>query len=511
MGAVADPGLLAEPVDLFAFEAAEPPDRVAERPSLGPDVFHPNVMQGADQIASPDPVGVSGTTWDHPAPKAASHFRPFRVPLGEWFDEDFDFVGAEGDAFTEALLGQMAAIEKRVRKRKVSDEPNHRLLVRKLAVNGYRAFRWFHPALVTVQLGPKAYRDRGGPWLNGEAMGREIAHLQKAGLVQINPGEWGGASTTFRVTDAFVVAAMNARLYDSRVVHRLEPRRLIRVYRANSDDGELVDFEHDDQSRRWTEQLGAYNAFLAKQAIGLDLSKAETVQLTGRQNAYRQVGSPRLKRPDLTNKSLFRQFNDGGFEAGGRLYGAWWINCPGALRPLITINKEPTVELDFSSCAIRMLYHRNGLIFEGDAYFLEALDACQRQNGLGKRYFRRGVKRLAQALFNTGKGGRPGGVKLRGEESVRPWFTEAEVVAMLREKHASIANEFQSEAWKWLQREDSEIALTVIHNLMERGVVALPIHDSFVVIDGEEGALKKEMTACYLDKFEFEPEIERLE
>ena len=78
---------------------------------------------------------------------------------------------------------------------------------------------------------------------------------------------------------------------------------------------------------------------------------------------------------------------------------------------------------------------------------------------------------------------------------------------LLREKHAPIAHEFQSEAWKWTQRQDSEIALTVISNLMEKGVVALPIHDSFIVIDGEEDLLIEEMNKCYSDKFGFSPEI----
>jgi hypothetical protein len=48
----------------------------------------------------------------------------------------------------------------------------------------------------------------------------------------------------------------------------------------------------------------------------------------------------------------------------------------------------------------------------------------------------------------------------------------------------------------------------VINNLMEKGIVALPIHDSFIVIDGEEEALIDEMNKCYLDMFGFKPEID---
>lgn len=468
-----------------------------------------NVTRGAVFTASCAPVGICGTNNNEAAPvQAGTSPIPFRMPLGEWFDENFDFIGAEGDAFTDALLGRIAAVEERIRKRKAVDEESHRLLVRKLAVNGYRAFRWFKPARISVRLAPKAYSGRGGPWLNGEAMGREIALMEKAGLVEISGGVWGEVSTTFRVTDAFVIEAINAKLSDRNLVHRLGADRLIRVYRTNSNSGEFVDFEADDQSRTWTAQLDAYNAFLAEQSLGVALSKAESAKFVARQNSYRQTGTPRLKQPDLTNKSLFRQFNYGGFEAGGRLYGGWWVNCPSELRPLITINGEPTVELDFSGCSIRMLYHRNDKPFVGDVYGLEVVDDYVQANGLPKKHFRPGIKRLAQVLFNSDKTVCPEHMRLKGVERVRPWFTEDRIVGMLREKHAPIAHEFQSEAWKWTQRQDSELALMVINNLMEKGIVALPIHDSYIVIDGEEEKLVEEMSKCYLDMFGFMPEID---
>lgn len=475
-------------------------------------MFYNNAVRGAGDTVSCAPLGVADTSDTAAAPvkagSAATATKPFMLPLGEWFDEDFDFVGPEGDAFVAALLDRIAATEVRVRKRKAIDEPNHQLLVRKLAVNGYRAFRWFNPALIAVRLGPKDYDGRGGPYLNADAMRREITNLANAGLAEVNEGVWGEASTTFRLTDAFMIEAAKAKLSDKNVIYRLSADRLVRVYQTNSEDGQFVDFEADDQSRQWTTQLAAYNAFLAEQDIAIALSRAETARFVRRQNGYRKAGTPSLKQPDLTNKSLFRQFNCGGFEAGGRLYGAWWVNCPSDLRPLITINGEPTVELDFSGCSVRMLYHRNNLPFEGDVYGLEAVDAFVEANRLPKKRFRPGIKRLSQVLFNSEKGARPENMKLKGDEKVRPWFTEERLLKMLREKHAPIAHEFQSEAWKWTQREDSEIALTVISNLMEKGIVALPIHDSFIVVDGEEQILTDEMNKCYLDRFGFLPVID---
>lgn len=474
-------------------------------------MFYDKTMLGADLFASQAPAGVAESLMNIAAPLEAIPKTilpaPFKMLKGEWFDEDLDFVGHEGDDFVDMLLEAIDAVEVRERKRKVDDLNNHRIFVRKLAVNGFRAYRCFDPSLIAVMMGPKDYKGRGEPWLNGQAMGREIKLLRDAGMIEITPGVWGEVSTTFRPTEAFMIAAVKAKLSDRNVIHRLNPGRLIRVYSTSSEDGDLIDFEQDNQSREWMTKIDAYNGFVAKQDIGINLSKDEIVQLTARMNTQRQAGTPKLKRPDLTKKSLYRQFNNGGFEDGGRFYGAWWIDCPKDLRPLFIINGEPTVELDFASCAIRMLYHKNGLPFEGDAYFLDPLEKIRQEKDLPKKFFRPGTKRLAQGLFNTTKVGCPDRIKLKRDEALGPWITEAAVVALLREKHAPIAHEFQSEAWKWLQRKDSEIALNVIGNLMEKGIVALPVHDSFVVIDGQEDALRKEMNECYFDELGFYPEI----
>ncbi|SMF63519.1 hypothetical protein [Allosphingosinicella indica] len=430
----------------------------------------------------------------------------FLAPLGEWFDEDYDFTGPEGDAFADALLAQVEAIEVRKRARRQADVDNHQTFLRKLAANGFRAFRSYHPPLVAVQLAPHAYRGRAG-WLNGVAMKRELELLREAGLVEINIGVWGEASTTYSVTPDFMIAAIRARLTGRNITHRLEPHRLVRLYRTNSDDGDLIAFEPDDQTRRWTEQIDAYNRFVAAQDVAMDLSSRDKARLLAQMNAGRREGIPRLKQPDLTNKSLFRQFNEGSFEAGGRLYGAWWINCPKEFRPMIRINGKPTVELDFSGCAVRMLYHEKGMAFEGDPYFLEALDACEREHDLRKSHFREGVKRLTQALINGCEGGSPERIRLTKEEAVRPYFKQSHVLEMIRAKHEPIAQSFQTGAWRWLQRADSDIALSVIHNLMEKGIVALPIHDSFIVAEGDKEALRLQMTVSYLDQFDHEPVI----
>jgi hypothetical protein len=326
----------------------------------------------------------------------------------------------------------------------------------------------------------------------------------------VSKGEMGRASTTYGVTEAFVLAAMEAGISQQSLIYRLPPERLIRVYQTNSEDGETVDFEHTDATRRWSDRLERFNAFLSQQEIGIVLTPAEADQLTARMNEKREKGTPRLIHPDLIRRGLYRQFNGGSFERGGRLYGAWWINCPKELRPRITINGKPTVELDFSGCAIRMLYHENEMECEGEPYFYEAIDACEREHGLPEEYFREDVKRMTQALINGRKGGFAERIKLPPRHSFKPYFTRPQVMTMIREKHAAIAHEFQSGAWGRLQRADSDIALEVITNLKAQGIVALPVHDSFLVASENEAALKKEMIDRYFNRFGFNPVIKRV-
>ena len=42
---------------------------------------------------------------------------------------------------------------------------------------------------------------------------------------------------------------------------------------------------------------------------------------------------------DFTKRMLYRPFNNGSFEEGGRFYGGWWQSVPKEFRPSITIRQ----------------------------------------------------------------------------------------------------------------------------------------------------------------------------
>ncbi len=47
------------------------------------------------------------------------------------------------------------------------------------------------------------------------------------------------------------------------------------------------------------------------------------------------------------HKRVHRIFNEGSFEKGGRFYGGWWMSLKEEDRKHITINGEPTIEIDY--------------------------------------------------------------------------------------------------------------------------------------------------------------------
>jgi len=77
------------------------------------------------------------------------------------------------------------------------------------------------------------------------------------------------------------------------------------------------------------------------------------------------------------------------------------------------------------------------------------------------------------------------------------WLVPAfEALAIM---HKPIADYFFTGAGLWLQRKDSDIAERVMLTLLDKGIVAVPVHDSFLVAHPHTEALRKAMLAASKD------------
>ena len=96
----------------------------------------------------------------------------------------------------------------------------------------------------------------------------------------------------------------------------------------------------------------ACNEFLAGFEISLRGDAARALP-TGLLKIGNICINPRLRR-------YYRVFN-GDMQHGGRWYGPWWQSVPSAVRPSLLIDGEPTVEIDYAACQLRLMFSYLGL------------------------------------------------------------------------------------------------------------------------------------------------------
>lgn len=184
----------------------------------------------------------------------------------------------------------------------------------------------------------------------------------------------------------------------------------------------------------------------------------------------------------ISRRKLYRVFNDGTFQHGGRFYGGWWQDIPKKYRRYITINGQPTVEIDYSNMQIAMLYDRVGSQLDGDAYTIAGIEAKYRDL----------IKPLTLKLLNAKDRIRP---PLKA--SLPPEWSFKGLTEAIQKRHQPIAEFFRSGEGIRLQRIDSDIAEDVMMSMMEAGVLVLPIHDSFIVTEEHADKLHKTMKWAY--------------
>ena len=184
-------------------------------------------------------------------------------------------------------------------------------------------------------------------------------------------------------------------------------------------------------------------------------------------NVVTSIGTAAIMPAQL---SMMRIFSKGSLNQGGRLYSAVQ-NYKAETRKYLYFDKEPTLEIDYSSFHPHLLYHQDGLQFSGDdPYVIKGFDRSHVKVAFNIMLNRKGSKDNKSAA-NT----------ISDELGIDIEASEALEIAIL-ELHGPIAKHFNSGIGLKLQRLDSDIAMSVIDhfvNLLKRPVVS--IHDSFIV------------------------------
>jgi len=273
--------------------------------------------------------------------------------------------------------------------------------------------------------------------------------------------EYGhGMRSRMRATPHFIAELQ--RLYGLNAGH-VQKHHSSRVLVLRDGNGTEIDFPGTKSTRRMIRELLIYNRRLRSTSISLDMPQEELDEL----------------KIDFGANQYHRVFNNGSFYLGGRFYGPWWVIASSELRKRMLIDGVATVECDYSGLHVHMLYS-----LSGHRYFdIHGQGDDPYQLPDYSTDYRLLIKKTVWALF--------GSVSLRGaKQSVRQWlpghpgYGEVDVGDLIEEiqlKHKPIKEHFYSKPSLMLMYRDSKIASAVIKRMMKMGVMALPVHDSFVV------------------------------
>lgn len=196
---------------------------------------------------------------------------------------------------------------------------------------------------------------------------------------------------------------------------------------------------------------------------------------------------------------LTRIFNIG-FGRGGRFYamGTSWQNIKSEARKSLTIGGERVVELDFKNLHPAILYAEAGARIPRDCYELtgwsrELVKVAMLTliNAPTKQKARLSIahsEHMAQVA------------ELGSQEAMRAAET---LIDDIKRMHRPIADSFHSDAGARLMSIDATMAEMVMSIMLRKGIVVLPVHDSFLVQASKGDDLEAAMMeAAYRAGFE---------
>ena len=205
----------------------------------------------------------------------------------------------------------------------------------------------------------------------------------------------------------------------------------------------------------------------------------------------------------LKYELLHRVFNIESFDCGGRFYGASHLELPKEIRKRhITINRNPTVELDYAALHIRMLYHLIGIPYMDDPYTV----LCDSDE-------ERKIFKLAQLIAINALDEKKAIMAIRNEfrkKGIKYDLTNESIGKLLtrfKKVHHPIAKYIHTGKGRELQNLDSQITEIILMDLMNKNISVLPVHDSYIVEEGYQGILAEKMVEAYEKVMGFTPVI----
>jgi hypothetical protein len=253
--------------------------------------------------------------------------------------------------------------------------------------------------------------------------------------------------------------------------------------RVKDKDDFYIDFYESSEYRRLRRHIDDYNELLAGADIRLkDCPEVKRLK--------------RLRPVDFSRTDYFRTFKNCSFSMGGRFFGPWWQNMKRELRPLLLINGNETVELDYGAMFVHLAYSLEGEIywdcFNSDPYELPTMPDLDRNISklvllfsFNNSYETTLIKAVIKAL---------------NEEDIYKGDIDLRAVLKAHKgKHSVIEHKILSNCGNDLMTREAEVSAYVIEKMTKAGIVALNVHDSFIVETQHQEFLNQTMLDAFIE------------
>ena len=252
----------------------------------------------------------------------------------------------------------------------------------------------------------------------------------------------------------------------------------ITLRKNNMIDGRAtyIDYEDTDYSIWLRAELKKYNNLLNKSHIfleGLNGDKDKVFSHLTIQRKFIQHPASKIK--------------NGEFIFSGRMPGPW-VSLSQADRSRITINGEPTVELDRQASHLNAMYQVvTGVPYpSGDPYEI-IINGFKIPRHIIKKYSNfmqggRSAKGVAQSVINAYKSDTDQS-KYENYLEVRKTIKSSEIVQAILDKHPQIAPYYLNKKayGDYIRCWESDIVFEVVIELTKREIPCLTVYDSFIV------------------------------
>ena len=361
------------------------------------------------------------------------------------------------------------------------------------------------------------------------AVTRAVDGLRALGYIEHQTGSWHGSDQEGIRSRLKGTKKLLRMITDSGVAfHMISVHRSFKLIDLRDENKKSKPLPTSDRAqreiRRMRKNLEKINDSIAKSFIGLRISDDALKEMNKRLS-----GSEDRQVVDFTKKRLYRVFNES-MKCGGRFYGGWWQNVPKELRKYIHIAHQNrgiakyVQEVDYSNMQPAIAYARKGLALEDDAYATPSTtnSSCpDRMRDIAKKallcMFNNESRKAAIAAVH--KSLRKEYRKQHPEKPVPPIKERlpegapsiGQLIDELYAKHEPIHDIFYTCVGVKLMYEESQIAEEIMLQMAARGVVVLPVHDSFLVIRSwahTEGGIDDAMKKVFEQRYRVECWIE---